>query len=194
MARKSRRAGTVSADYEKIDIYKYKVAVYARLSREREETIERGTIENQVEFVTDYVRQHDDMEIVDCYVDDAFSGTNFDRPGYSRMICDMKAGRFNTIVVKDLSRLGREYVEVGNLIERVFPVYGVRFIAILDNYDTLNRDSGIMMPVANIANTLYALDISKKIHSSKHSMMERGIPVSTPPYGYKLEKMRIMKI
>lgn len=188
MARKSRRAGVVPAKQDSIDVFKYKVAVYARLSREREDTIERGTIENQVEFVTEYVKQQEDMEIIDCYVDDAFTGTNFDRPGYNRMIADLKEGRFNTVVVKDLSRLGREYVQVGNLIERIFPLYGVRFIAILDNYDTLNRDSGIMMPVANIANTLYALDISKKIHSGKHSMMARGVPVSTPPYGYKLVK------
>lgn len=186
MARKSRKNGAnvemtaVSADY------KYKVAVYARLSHEKEETLERGTIENQVSFIHDYVSRHDDMDIVETYVDDSFSGSNFDRPGYMQMIEDMKNGRFNTIVVKDLSRLGREYVQVGNLIERVFPIYGVRFIAILDGYDSLNADTGIMMPVANIANTLYAHDISKKIISSKRAKMEQGIPVGVAPYGYKV--------
>ena len=186
MARKSRKNvsdeknTSVSADY------KYKVAVYARLSQEKEETIERGTIDNQVSFIRDYVSRHDDMDIVETYVDDSFSGSNFDRPGYLQMIADMKNGRFNTIVVKDLSRLGREYVQVGNLIERVFPIYGVRFVAILDGYDSLNADAGIMMPVANIANTLYAHDISKKIISSKRAKMEQGIPVGVAPYGYKV--------
>lgn len=186
MARKSRKNvsdeknTSVSADY------KYKVAVYARLSQEKEETIERGTIDNQVSFIRDYVSRHDDMDIVETYVDDSFSGSNFDRPGYLRLIADMKNGRFNTIVVKDLSRLGREYVQVGNLIERVFPIYGVRFVAILDGYDSLNADAGIMMPVANIANTLYAHDISKKIISSKRAKMEQGIPVGVAPYGYKV--------
>jgi DNA invertase Pin-like site-specific DNA recombinase len=186
MARKSRKAATVVSKNTVTVEYRYKVAVYARLSHEKEETIERGTIENQVSFIREYIGRHDDMSVVETYVDDSFSGSNFDRPGYMQMIADMKEGKFNTIVVKDLSRLGREYVQVGNLIERIFPIYGVRFIAILDGYDSLNADAGIMMPVANIANTLYAQDISKKIYSSKHTKMEQGIPVGVAPYGYKM--------
>lgn len=186
MARKSRKDGA-NAETMAVSVdCKYKVAVYARLSHEKEETMERGTIENQVSFIRDYVSRHDDMDIVEIYVDDSFSGSNFDRPGYMQMISDMKNSRFNTIVVKDLSRLGREYVQVGNLIERIFPIYGVRFVAILDGYDSLNADAGIMMPVANIANTLYAHDISKKIISSKRAKMEQGIPVGAAPYGYKV--------
>ena len=135
MARKSRKDGT-NAETMTVSVdCKYKVAVYARLSHEKEETMERGTIENQVSFIRDYVSRHDDMDIVEIYVDDSFSGSSFDRPGYMQMISDMKNSRFNTIVVKDLSRLGREYVQVGNLIERIFPIYGVRFVAILDGYD-----------------------------------------------------------
>ena len=129
MARKSR---TVSGEIRKAETIRWKAAVYARLSREKEETIERGTIENQIIMVRDYIIRQDDMEIYDTYVDDSISGTSFDRPGFDRMITDMKQGRFNLIVVKDLSRLGRDYIETGNLIERIFPLYDIRFIAVTD--------------------------------------------------------------
>ena len=107
----------------------YKTALYARLSAEREDTRERGTIHNQINFIRHYVEQQEDMEIYDTYMDDDISGTRFDRPAFERMMSDMRSGRIDCIVVKDLSRLGRDYIETGNLIERVFPMFKVRFVA-----------------------------------------------------------------
>lgn len=189
MARVSRKQGNGQVqDKAAVKAYgkaKYKVAVYARLSVESEESLERGSIDNQVELVKSYIGRQEDMEIVDTYVDDAFSGTNFERPGFNRMMADMRAGKINTIVVKDLSRLGRDYLETGNLIERVFPMYGVRFVAILDGFDSAKGSAELMVSVSNIANALYAQDISKKVYSSVHEKMAKGIPPSTVPFGYK---------
>ena len=185
MGRRSRNtAKTRMDDYVSRE---YKVAVYARLSKEKEETIERGTIENQISMVKDYIGRQHDMEVVDTYVDDSISGTSFDRPGFDRLIADMKNGRFNAIAVKDLSRLGRDYIETGNLIERVFPLFGIRFIAITDGFDSNKSTSELMVSVTNIANALYAQDISKKISSSKRTKMEQGIPVGAVIYGYRIE-------
>lgn len=184
MARKS-RVNKTEIMPAKIETRVCRAVVYARLSREKEDTMERGTIDNQVDFVRDYISHHDDMEFAGSYVDDDYTGTDFNRPGYERMMSDMKKGLFDLIVVKDLSRLGREYVQTGNLIERVFPMFGVRFIAILDNYDTDKTKDNLMMGVTNIANTLYAQDISKKVYSSIHESMAKGVPMGRIPYGYK---------
>ncbi len=189
MARRSRKAAEAITETAKGKTYsKYHVAIYARLSKEKEETIERGTIENQINMVKDFVCRQSDMEIADIYVDDSVSGTSFDRPGFDRLIADMKKGLFNTIAVKDLSRLGRDYIETGNLIERIFPLFGIRFIAITDGYDSVKAPSELMVSVTNIANALYAQDISRKICSSKRTKMEQGIPVGTVVYGYRIER------
>ena len=190
MARRSRTsAKTEMSETEKGKAsIEYRVAIYARLSKEKEETIERGTIENQINMVRDFVCRQSDMEIADIYVDDSVSGTRFDRPGFERLIADMKNGLFNTIAVKDLSLLGRDYIETGNLIERIFPLFGIRFIAITDGYDSVKAPSQLMVSVANIANALYAQDISRKICSSKRTKMEQGIPVGTVVYGYRIER------
>ena len=186
MARKSRVASAAPC---KAVIPKegsiHRAAGYVRLSHERADTMERGTIENQVGMIRDYIGKQDGLTVTDIYVDDSVSGTTFDRPGFDRLISDMKRGRFDTLVVKDLSRLGRDYIETGNLIERVFPLYGIRFISITDNYDSEKGGMELMTGVANIANALYAQDISRKIISSKNSRMERGIPVGSVPYGYR---------
>ena len=115
----------------------YRTVLYARLSAEREDTRERGTIHNQINFIRYYVEQQEDMEIYDTYMDDDISGTRFDRPAFERMMSDMRNGRIDCIVVKDLSRLGRDYIETGNLIERVFPMFKVRFVAINDQFDSV---------------------------------------------------------
>ncbi|MBR1743942.1 MAG: recombinase family protein [Lachnospiraceae bacterium] len=185
MARVSRKQVNGQVQNKAATKAKYEAAVYARLSAEREDTLERGTIDNQIDFIKDYIEKQEDMETVGVYVDDAFTGTNFERPGFNRMMADMRAGKINAIVVKDLSRLGRDYLETGNLIERVFPMFEVRFVAILDGFDSSKSAAELMVSVTNIANALYAQDISKKICSSKHEKMERGIPVGTLPYGYK---------
>lgn len=112
------------------------------------------------------------------------------------MMSDMRAGRINCIVVKDLSRLGRDYIETGNLVERVFPMMNIRFVAITDNYDSSKKDADLMVAVTNIANDLYAKDISKKISASKQEAMEKGIPTGNVAYGYKVvfneNKVKVM--
>lgn len=186
MARKSRTQPKQSMDTQKVLSKVYKTAVYVRLSAEKDETRDRKTLINQRNFIKNFVDQQMDMEIYDIYMDDEISGTTFDRPEFERMMSDMRAGRINCIVVKDLSRLGRDYVETGNLVERVFPMMGVRFVAITDNYDSSKKDADLMVAVTNIANDLYAKDISKKIYSCKHEAMEKGIPAGNVAYGYKV--------
>lgn len=186
MARKSRTQPKQSMDTQKVLSKVYKTAVYVRLSAEKDETRDRKTLINQRNFIKNFVDQQMDMEIYDIYMDDEISGTTFDRPEFERMMSDMRAGRINCIVVKDLSRLGRDYVETGNLVERVFPMMGARFVAITDNYDSSKKDADLMVAVTNIANDLYAKDISKKIYSCKHEAMEKGIPAGNVAYGYKV--------
>lgn len=189
MARKSRvgqPAPIQSAG--KSDRKVYKTALYARLSAEREDTRERGTIQNQIYFIRHYVEQQEDMEIYDTYMDDDISGTRFDRPAFERMMSDMRNGRIDCIVVKDLSRLGRDYIETGNLIERVFPMFQVRFVAVNDQFDSVKGGAEMIMTVTNIANALYAQDISKKIATAKENQMKQGIPCSMVPYGYRVER------
>lgn len=166
----------------------YKTALYARLSAEREDTRERGTIQNQVNFIRHYVEQQKDMEIYDIYLDDDISGTRFDRPAFERMMLDMRSGKIDCIVVKDLSRLGRDYIETGNLIERVFPIFQLRFLAVNDQFDSVKGGAEMIMTVTNIANALYAQDISKKIATAKENQMKQGIPCSMVPYGYRVER------
>ena len=173
MARKSRTQPKQSMDTQKVLSKVYKTAVYVRLSAEKDETRDRKTLINQ-------------RNLIKNFVDDEISGTTFDRPEFERMMSDMRAGRINCIVVKDLSRLGRDYVETGNLVERVFPMMGARFVAITDNYDSSKKDADLMVAVTNIANDLYAKDISKKIYSCKHEAMEKGIPAGNVAYGYKV--------
>ena len=142
----------------------------------------------QVSFIRHYVEQQEDMEIYDTYMDDDISGTRFDRPAFERMMSDMRNGRIDCIVVKDLSRLGRDYIETGNLIERVFPMFKVRFVAVNDQFDSAKGGAEMIMTVTNIANALYAQDISKKIATAKENQMKQGIPCSMVPYGYRVEK------
>ena len=189
MARKSRmRQPAPIRSAGKSDMKVYKTALYARLSAEREDTRERGTIQNQINFIRHYVEQQEDMEIYDTYMDDDISGTRFDRPAFERMMSDMRSGKIDCIVVKDLSRLGRDYIETGNLIERVFPMFKVRFVAINDQFDSVKGGAEMIMTVTNIANALYAQDISKKIATAKENQMKQGIPCGLVPYGYRVER------
>ena len=152
----------------------YKVGIYIRLSREDEEKEkyqESESIVNQRTLLMQYIKENK-LNFISEYVDDGVSGTSFDRPAFNRMIADIEAGKINMVVTKDLSRLGRNYVQSGLYIEDYFPEHNVRFIAILDNidtaYDTSNND---IAPFKSILNEMYAKDTSKKINSvlqSKH--------------------------
>ena len=127
---------------------KHIAGLYMRLSQEDERTGESLSIENQRQMLRRYA-QENGFEIYDEYIDDGISGTTFQRPEVQRLLDDAKTGVINTIIVKDLSRFGRNYIEVGQYIDYVFPTFGIRFIAIQDNVDTANRDSGAMEMMSN---------------------------------------------
>lgn len=176
----------------------YYVAVYLRLSRDDVSggngtagggRAESNSISSQRDMIRSFIRKQDNMEIYDIYVDDGFSGTNFDRPGFKRMMKDIKAGRVNCVIVKDLSRLGRDYIEAGRLIQKTFPAFSVRFIALTDQFDSLTADqneTSLIVPVKNFVNDSFARDISGKVRSHQKVKRENGEFIgSFAVYGYK---------
>ena len=161
-----------------------KAAIYLRLSRDDESEGDSSSIQTQRMMLTDYARSNG-LSIVDEYVDDGFSGTTFNRPGFQRMICDAEKGRIDCIVVKDRSRLGRNYIEVGQYTDYYFPEHGIRFIAVDNNIDSAHGDSDIA-PFLDIVNEWYAKDISKKIKSAYRTKFNNGeIKYANIPLGYK---------
>lgn len=163
----------------------FNTAIYARISVETEEKRERGSMDNQVEFLKNFVTLQEDLLHVETYIDDDMTGTNFDRPAFRKLIDDIKKGRINCIVVKDLSRLGRNYVETGEFIEKIFPFLKVRFIAINDRFDSFSDHQNIVMPFKNIINEIYAKDISKKICTSVLTRQNKGEYIGgMAAYGY----------
>ena len=138
-----------------------------------------------------FIKEQADMELYESYVDDGFSGSNYDRPEFKRMMCDIEAGRVNCVVVKDLSRFGRDYIETGRYLEKVFPFLGVRFIAVNDHYDSkgeIFREKELITEFKNLANDYYSRDISKKIMSAFRTKKEQGQFIgSMAPYGYILK-------
>lgn len=187
MARKSRKksadAVTLQASAERV----YSAALYARISVENEHKREADTIGNQMQLLKDFTSEYHDIQVFDIYCDDDISGTDFIRPEFSRMMNDIRDGKVDCVIVKDLSRLGRNYIESGEYIEMVFPFFGVRFISITDRFDTKTQTADISIQVKNLANELYAKDISKKICSAKESVQKQGkFAGSRAPYGYRL--------
>ena len=163
----------------------YRAAIYCRLSSEDGADHESMSIGNQRALLTEYV-QKQGWEVVDTYIDDGFSGTNFDRPGFRRMIADIEKGRINLVITKDLSRLGRNYIMCGQYTEIYFPERHVRYIALNDGVDTLNQTSSMdITPFKHILNDMYAKDISTKIKSTLHTKAKRGEYLGAlDPYGY----------
>ena len=164
----------------------YIAGLYLRLSQEDERQGESVSIDNQRTILRKYAEDKG-FEIHDEYIDDGVSGTTFQRPEVQRLLDDAKTGVINTIIVKDLSRFGRNYIEVGQYIDYVFPAFGIRFIAIQDNVDTENRDSGAMemMPIMNVFNEWHAANTSKKIRSVLRANAREGkYHARKAPYGY----------
>lgn len=166
---------------------------YLRLSKEdddiaKSETLQSNSIENQKEYIEDYLQSKPEIRVVDFYIDDGYSGVNFDRPDFQRMLQDIKDKKINCVIVKDLSRLGRNYIEVGKYIERLFPFLGVRFIAINDNFDSADDaalSNNIIVPLKNLINDAYCRDISIKIRSHLEVKRKRGEFIGAfPVYGY----------
>ncbi len=164
----------------------YHAAIYARLSYETEANRERDTVETQIAYLKNFIDRQEDMELADIYADVSFSGTNFERPEFERMMRDIRAGKIDTVITKDLSRLGRNYIDSGTYIERIFPLFHVRYIAVNDDFDTNRAETDLTMPLKNIINEWYARDISDKIHASHRAMWKSGAYIyGRPPYGYK---------
>ena len=164
----------------------YIAGLYYRLSQEDERQGESVSIDNQRTILRKYAEERG-FEIHDEYIDDGISGTTFQRPEVQRLLDDAKTGVINTIIVKDLSRFGRNYIEVGQYVDYVFPAFGIRFIAIQDNVDTENRDSNAMemMPIMNIFNEWHAANTSKKIRAVLKSNARDGkYHARKAPYGY----------
>ena len=160
-------------------------ALYERLSRDDEMQGESNSIINQKKFLEDYAKAHG-MRNIRHFSDDGFSGTNFNRPSFERLLEEVKAEKVSTIIVKDLSRFGRNYLQVGFYTEMLFPDKGVRFIAVNNNIDSENPMDNEFAPFLNIMNEWYAKDTSKKIRAIFRNRMENGERCSgSVPYGYK---------
>lgn len=153
----------------------YSVGIYIRLSREDDDkNLDSESITNQKSLLLQYVNENY-LRVYDIYIDDGYSGTNFDRPSFNRLINDIELGRVNMVITKDMSRLGRDYIGTGNLIEKYFPEHNVRYVAVTDNIDTfLDSSNNDIAPFKAIMNDMYAKDISKKIKSSLKAKMKEG--------------------
>ena len=160
------------------------VAIYLRLSRDDQNgSAESMSIINQREMLIAYCEERG-WKIYDIYIDDGFTGTNFERPGFQRMIEDIKSGNINVVLTKDLSRLGRNYVMTGQYTDFFFPEHGVRYVAVNDSYDS-EKDDNDIAPFKNILNEMYAKDISKKVRSVRSTSARQGkFMGSKPPFGY----------
>ena len=166
----------------------YKVAGYVRLSKEDKIKDESNSITNQKDIINSYIKNNDEFELTDFYIDDGYSGTTFDRPEFKRMIKDITEDKVNTIIVKDLSRFGRNHIEADNYIENFLPGYNVRIISINDNIDTLKlpkSNAYIEIPLKNLMNDCYVRDISEKVKSTLKVKQQNGDFIGTfAPYGY----------
>lgn len=166
---------------------KYKAVDYIRLSYTDDRSNESDSVANQRRLIENFVERNPDIELVSEKIDDGYSGILFDRPAFKEMMELITAGEVNCVIVKDLSRLGREYIETGRYLRRVFPAYGVRFIAINDNIDTAHENSGddLAVSVKNIMNEAYCRDISIKTRSALDVKRRNGDFVGAfPVYGY----------
>ena len=166
---------------------KYKATAYIRLSYTDDRSSESDSVSNQRKLIENFVQRNPDIEVVSEKIDDGYSGIIFDRPAFKEMMQDVTDGNINCVIVKDLSRLGREYIETGRYLRRVFPAYGVRFIAITDNIDTAHESSGddLTVSVKNIMNEAYCRDISIKTRTSLDVKRRNGDFVGAfTVYGY----------
>ena len=162
----------------------YEVGIYCRLSKDDGTDNESASIATQKSILTDYVKKQG-WHLAKTYVDDGYSGTNFQRPSFQNMIKDIESGLINCVITKDLSRLGRNYLDCGLYLEVFFPEHNVRYIAVNDGVDTLNKSAMDITPFRNILNEMYAADISVKIKSAYRARFQQGkFMGTTAPYGY----------
>lgn len=196
MGRISKRKAAGQQAEAKHDVLRFKAGIYARLSSDQD-TKKNESVEVQVEiakkFVEGFNRQKtgERIDVVECYTDLGKTGSNFERDGFLRLLQDIRLGEINCVIVKDLSRFGRNYLEAGNYIEKIFPFLGVRFIAVTDGFDTGkegNENKQMASEIKNLVNDMYAKDFSKKAKLHLKQRREEGSYVGgPPPYGYKAE-------
>lgn len=171
----------------------YRTAIYCRLSREDGDKVESNSIASQRAICEDYIARHDDLELVcEPFVDDGYSGVSFNRPQFKKLEEAIRKGALDCIVVKDLSRFSRNYIDGGRYIEKIFPQLGIRFIAINDAYDSLTGDpqsDSFVIPFKNLINEMYARDISRKVRSAHRIRGNSGEPLGQPPYGYRKDPL-----
>lgn len=178
--------------------------MYLRLSRDDGDfgngKTESDSIRSQRELILSFIHSHADMKLCDIYIDDGYSGANFDRPQFQRMMQDVRAGKIDCIIVKDLSRFGRDYIEAGRLIQKTLPAFRVRFIALTDQFDSQTagfHESSMLLPVKNFVNDFYCSDISQKVRSHQRIKREKGDYIgSFAAYGYRKDpqnKNRLIK-
>lgn len=167
----------------------WNAGLYVRLSREDGDKLESQSVSSQKSIISDFISARSDISIYGYYIDDGFSGTDFDRPEFKRMMEDIRAKKINCVIVKDLSRFGRNYVESGKYLEVVFPMFKIRFIAINDNIDSIDNPSSmntVMVPFKNVMNDEYCRDISIKVRSALDARRRQGKFIgSFALYGYK---------
>lgn len=188
MARKSKYSSNENVVNKKV----WSVALYIRLSQEDSdngtEKQESNSVTSQKTLLNEFIEEHDDLIVYDTYIDDGFTGTDFNRPSFQRLLEDMRSGNINCVIVKDLSRLGRNYIEVGNYIEQVFPLFNIRFIAINDSVDSFKNPTStntILVPFKNLINDEYCRDTSTKIRTSLNGKKKKGEFIGAfPSYGY----------
>lgn len=170
------------------DKSEYNAAVYIRLSKDDGDKMESNSIRNQRELIQSFLKAKSEIKLCNEYVDDGYSGITFDRPAMKAMLSDIKTGTINCVIVKDLSRFGRNYIETGRYIEQVFPFMGIRFIAINDGFDSAaeqSRSDGMIIPFKNLMNDAYSRDISIKVRSQISVRYKRGDYIGAfPVYGY----------
>jgi DNA invertase Pin-like site-specific DNA recombinase len=196
MARKSRRTQNTEAAEKKIPLRKHQnllaTAAYGRLSVENSGYEDDESIQTQMTMLYQYIEEHPELEFADSYQDNGYTGTNFDRPEFTRLMDDVRSGKIQCIVVKDLSRFGRDYLETGYYLETLFPHLNVRFIAITDDFDSSREEdlNSLAVPIKNMVNAMYAKDISKKQCAAAKIRLSRpdAMPNGCAPYGYRFSE------
>ena len=170
----------------------YDADLYLRLSHEDGDKAESDSIANQRELLMDYLSSHPEIRLHEVRTDDGYSGVNYDRPGFLQMMEAVKAGEINCIIVKDFSRLGRNFIETGKYIEKIFPFMGVRFISVNDDYDSARprtSSDNLIVPVKNLMNDAYCRDISIKIRSHLDIKRKKGQCIAPfAAYGYRKDE------
>lgn len=164
----------------------YPTAIYIRLSREDGDKDESDSVSNQKKLLMTFVQSHEELLLYNIYTDDGYSGTTFRRPAFRQMLSDIEERKVTCVLVKDLSRFGRDYIESGRFLERYFPEKGVRFISVSDHIDSLRQSYDMLLPIRNVFNEQYARDISRKVHSALRAKQQCGEFIGAfASYGYR---------